>query len=52
MIPGKSGVRKKDIEQICCDSYCDKPIDIYEFIDKVRLFVNTVPVSAEEADDE
>ncbi|MFC1479419.1 hypothetical protein ACFL6F_02375 [Planctomycetota bacterium] len=52
VIPEKSGVRKMNIEQICCDSYCDKPIDVYEFIDKVRMFVHAVPVSAEEADDE
>ena len=44
VIPEKSGVRKKVTEQICCDSYCDKPVDIYEFIDKVRLFA--APVSA------
>ena len=41
MIPEKSGVRKKANEEIDCDDYCDKPIDIFEFSQKIHSLIDS-----------
>lgn len=41
VIPEKTGVRKKNPEQIRCDGFFDKPIDVFECIHKVRVCTGT-----------
>jgi len=40
VIPEKSGVRKKNPEQIRCDGFFDKPIDVFECMNKVRMCID------------
>jgi len=37
VIPPRSGVRPKETDELECDAYCDKPVDVVDFVAKVSL---------------